>query len=260
MIVKIKNKKGLLLSGVLHVPAGKGKCPAVMMLHGFTGYKEDAGIVSLSRELTCRNFIVLRFDCSGSWESEGTTAEEYRLTNYLSDMDCVYEYLRHHRRVDIKRIAIWGHSMGAMAAIIWGQKHPELKAICAVSPPKQMGTTDLLAQFLDEWKRTGWFTKVSTSGHGVMRVPWAFMEDAANYNALEYADKVRSPLMVILGLAEDTVPPEHSRELFRMAPEPKELVEIPGMNHFYKKVPEFMKTVNNHTISFVEKYMGKSTL
>lgn len=253
--IHIKNKKGLLLAGVLHLPARKGKHPAVINLHGFTGHKEEENNVSLARELSEKGFVVVRFDCSGSGESEGTVKDDYRITHYLSDIDCMYDFLRHHPSVDAVRIGVWGHSMGAMLAVIWGSKHPELKAICAVSPPKELGTTDWLAQFLDDWKKTGWFTKVSTSGHGVMRVPWAFMEDAANYNALEYAGKVRSPLLVILGLAEDTVPPEHTREIFRKAHEPKKLVEIPGMSHDYKKFPKYIRQVNDTVIPFFEKYL-----
>ncbi len=253
--VQIKNKKGLILTGILHIPKGYAKCPAVINLHGFTGYKEEENNVSLARELAEKGIIVIRFDCSGSGESEGTMKDDYRMTNYLSDIDCIYEFLYNHQRVDAKRIGVWGLSMGAMLAIIWGSKHPELKAICSVSPPKQMGTTDWLSQFLEDWKRTGWFTKVSTSGHGVSKVPWAFMEDAQQYNALDYVGDVQSPLMIILGLAEDTVPPEHTREIYRIAHEPKELVEVPGMSHDYKKFPKFIRIVNNAIIPFFEKYL-----
>lgn len=253
--VKIKNKKGLLLAGVIHIPTGTGKCPAVINLHGFTGHKEEENSVSLARELAQKGILVIRFDCSGSGESEGTMKDEYRMSNYVSDIDNVYEYIQHHPRVDARRVGLWGHSMGAMLGVIWGSKHPELKAICAVSPPKELGTTDWLAQFLDSWKKTGWFVKVSTSGHGTSKVPWAFMEDAAKYNALDYAGDVQSPLLVILGLAEDTVPPEHTREIFRKAKEPKALVEVPGMNHDYKKSPKHMRIVNESVVPFFEKYL-----
>lgn len=253
--VKIKNTRGLQLAGVLHVPTGKAKCPAVIILHGFTGYKEEEHIVDLARELSGRGFVVIRFDASGSGESEGTMKDDYRMTNYLADIDAVYDVIRQHPRVDAHRIGIWGHSMGAMLAIIWGSKHPELKAICSVSPPIQMGTTDWLAQFLDDWKRTGWFTKVSSSGRGVSRVPWAFMEDAGNYNTLSYVGDLRSPLLIILGLAEDTVPPEHTREIFRNAHEPKELVEFEGMNHDYKKFLKYIHLVNSNIVPFFEKYL-----
>lgn len=253
--VSIKNKRGLQITGVLHIPAGKGKCPVVINLHGFAGYKEEEHNVELAKELSKQGLVVIRFDASGSGESQGTMKDDYRMTNYISDIDAVYEFIRHHRRVDAHRIGIWGHSMGAMLAIIWGSKHPELKAICSVSPPVQMGTTDWLGQFLESWKKTGWFTKVSTSGHGVSRVPWAFMEDAKRYNTLDYVADVRSPLMIMLGLAEDTVPPEHTREIFRKAHEPKALLEVEGMNHDYKKVPKHLRFVNSKIIPFFEKYL-----
>lgn len=253
--VRIKNKRGLLLAGVLHVPAGKGKCAAVINLHGFTGYKEEENSVALAIELSRRGIMVIRFDASGSGESQGTMKDDYRMSNYLSDIDIVYEFICHHPRVDRHRIGIWGHSMGAMLSIIWGSKHLEVKAICSVSPPVQMGTTDWLGQHLDEWKKTGWFTKVSTSGRGVSKVPWAFMEDAEKYNTLDYVADVRSPIFIFLGLAEDTVPPEQTRRIFRKAKEPKTLVEVAGMNHDYKKVPKHVRFVNRKIIPFFEKYL-----
>lgn len=253
--VKIKNTRGLQLAGVLHVPTGKAKYPAVIILHGFTGYKEEKNIVELAKELSKRDIVVIRFDASGSGESEGMMKDDYRMTNYLSDINDVYKFIRQHPRVDAHRIGIWGHSMGAMLAIIWGSKHPEVKAICSVSPPIQMGTTDWLGQFLESWKKTGWFTKISTSGHGVSRVPWAFMEDAGRYNTLDYVANIRSPLLIMLGLAEDTVPPEHTREIFRNAHEPKELVEVEGMIHDYKKFPKYIHFVNSKVIPFFEKYL-----
>ncbi|MBI3559608.1 alpha/beta fold hydrolase [Candidatus Gottesmanbacteria bacterium] len=254
--VSIKNKRGLQLAGVLHIPRGKGKCPAIINLHGFTGYKEEENSVELAKALAARGFVVIRFDASGDNESEGTLANDYRITNYLSDIDAVYKFLYKHPRVNNKRIGIWGHSMGAMLAIIWGSKHAELKAICSVSPPIQMGTTDWLGQFLDSWKKTGWFTKVSTSGHGASKVPWAFMVDAKRYNTLTYVKNVRSPLMIVLGLAEDTVPPEHTRKIFREAHEPKVLLEVEGMSHDYKKVPEHLRYVNSKILPFFEKYLS----
>ena len=253
--VQITNKKGLHLAGVIHVPLGKGKCPTVINLHGFTGYKEEENNVSLANNLAAHGFVVIRFDASGDGESGGTLADDYRMTNYLSDIDAVYEFIRHHPRVDANNIGVWGHSMGAMLAIIWGSKHPELKAICSVSPPVQTGTTDWLRPLLNEWKKTGWFTKVSMSGRGESRVPWAFMEDAGKYNTLDYVEDERSPLMIVLGLAEDTVPPEHTREIFRKAHKPKTLVEVEGMSHDYKKVPKHLRLVNSKVIPFFEKYL-----
>lgn len=254
--IHIKNARGLMLSGILHLPRGEGKCPAIIHLHGFTGYKEEENSVELARELTKQGFIVLRFDASGDGESEGTLTDDYRITNYLQDIDAIYDFIRQHPRVDKNRIGVWGHSMGAMLAIIWGSKHPEIKAVCSVSAPIEMGTTDWLAQFMGKWKRNGWFTKISTSGRGTKKIPWAFAQDAQKYKTLDYVGNVRSPLMVILGLAEDTVPPEHTRAIYKKANQPKELIEVEGMSHDYKKFPQQIRYVNSKIIPFFEKYLA----
>lgn len=253
--VRIKNARGLILAGILHVPEGAGRCPAVLHLHGFTGYKEEENNVELARALAREGFVVLRFDASGDGESEGSLEHDYRITNYLKDIDTAYAFLCSQPSVDSHRIGIWGHSMGAMLAIIWGSKHPQIKAICSVSAPVQMGTTDWLGQFLDSWKRTGWFTKVSTSGRGAKKIPWAFMEDARKYNSLDFVRRVTSPLMIILGLAEDTVSPAHTREIYLKANEPKELVEVRGMSHDYKKNMKHIQFVNSKIVPFFENYL-----
>jgi len=80
--VSITNERGLRLAGVVHLPTGKGKCPAVILLHGFTGYKEEEHNIFLARDLVKRGFFVLRFDTSGSGESEGSMKDDYRMTNY----------------------------------------------------------------------------------------------------------------------------------------------------------------------------------
>lgn len=38
----IKNSKGLKLASIIHYPDGEKQYPAIIILHGFTGYKEEA--------------------------------------------------------------------------------------------------------------------------------------------------------------------------------------------------------------------------
>ncbi len=253
--VRILNSKGLSLAGILHIPAGNRKHPAVIHLHGFTGYKEEENNVALAQDLVKEGFIVLRFDASGDRESQGSMENDYRMTNYLKDIDAAYDFLCKHPQVDRNRIGVWGHSMGAMLAVIWASSHPEIKAVCAVSPPKLMGTTDWLGQFLPTWKKTGWFEKESTSGRGKKKIPWAFMKDAQKYNVLDFIGNFNNPILFVLGLVDDTVPPDHTREIYRKVNNPKELVEVEGMGHDYKKFPEQIRYVNSKIIPFFKKYL-----
>lgn len=50
--IKVKNNKGLNLSTVLERPNKNGKFPTVILLHGFTGYKEEKHIVLLAKNLS----------------------------------------------------------------------------------------------------------------------------------------------------------------------------------------------------------------
>ncbi|MBI5614284.1 alpha/beta fold hydrolase [Candidatus Gottesmanbacteria bacterium] len=253
--VTIANEKGLKLVGVLHLPTGRKRCPAVINLHGFTGYKEEENSSSLARDLASKGYVVIRFDASGDGESEGTLSDDYRMTNYLSDIDSVYQYLIHHPCVDPEKIGVWGHSMGATLSLIWGSMHNEIKVICAVSPPIELGSTDWLGPRLESWKRTGWFSKISSNGNIEKRIPWAFVEDARKYNVLKFVQGVKSPTMIVLGLSDDTVPPEQSRKIYRRLTCKKELIEVEGMSHDYKKFPDQVLKVNEKVLPFFRQFL-----
>ena len=226
-----------------------------MNLHGFTGYKEEGNNRTLACDLASKGYIVIRFDASGDGESEGTLADDYRMTNYISDINCVYQFLMSHPRVDSHRIGVWGHSMGATLALIWGSMHNELQAICAVSPPIELGSTDWLGPGLESWKRTGWFSKISSNGNREKRIPWAFVGDARKYNALNYLHGVKSPTMIVLGLSDDTVSPNQSREIYRRLTCKKELIEIEGMSHDYSKFPDQISKVNEKVLPFFRHFL-----
>src|SRR5260221_9137910 len=133
--VFIENSRGLNLACILEKPSDDGIFPAVILLHGFTGYKEEKHISGLARDLEREGIASLRFDASGFGESGGTTEKDYRLSHYLEDIEDVHKYLRELPFIDGSHIGIWGHSLGGMIAIVFTSKHKEIQALCAVSAP-----------------------------------------------------------------------------------------------------------------------------
>lgn len=252
--VEIINKKGLKLSAVIGIPDKDEKLPAVILLHGFTGYKAEEHIVSLSEFLTSKGYVTVRFDCSGFGESEGKTEDEYRITNYVNDIESVYDYLSKQDFVDKTKMGVWGQSMGGMLSIIFGSRHPEIKAVCAVSAPTQITRADDLKGWLKEWKEKGYFDKWS-SKYGQVKIPYAFVEDAKNWSALETIKAIKVPLLIILGKEDDTVFPNNTRQIFQAANEPKELFEVEGMNHDYKNHPEQIEIINIKVVRFYNKHL-----
>lgn len=247
--VFVTNKKGLNIASVLHRPANKGKFPAVILLHGFTGYKEEMHIETLAKDLAENGFAAIRFDCSGFGQSGGTVENDFRFSNYLSDTESIYQYLISKEFVDKDRLGIWGHSMGGMLAVIFAANHPEIKAVVCLSAPTVMWGAPSIKQKIEKWRRSGWSEKVMFDGKTV-RIPYAFLEDAKNYNVLDYVSKLYVPLLVVLGTADINVLPSDTKEIFEKANEPKKILEVKGMDHYYKNVPQILERVNREVVSF----------
>lgn len=244
----ILNKKGLKLATVVHKPDSNGTFPAVILLHGFSGDKEEEHIKQLAVDLAKSGFVAIRFDASGYAQSEGTTEKDYRLTNYFSDTEFVYEYLKSLAYVDKDRIGIFGHSVGAMLVILFGTNHPELKALVSVSPPYHLETHYRLRGIWKGWKEKGYLEKESNGK--TVKIPYAYLEDANRYNALDEVAKIKSPILFILGTKDINVVPEETKKLYKKANEPKKLFIVDGMDHYYKKYPELLSRVNKNILAF----------
>src|SRR5271170_4350341 len=102
--VRIKNRRGLKIDAVIHRPEKVESIPCVMLLHGFLGCKDEEHIQAFAHALTSAGLAAIRFDASGFHESEGSPEEDFRVTNYLADVEDVYLYVRQLPFVDRARI------------------------------------------------------------------------------------------------------------------------------------------------------------
>jgi uncharacterized protein len=255
--VFIENSKGLKLASIINFPDKYKKYPAVIILHGFTGYKEEAHLKELADVLAKSGFAAIRFDCSGSGESGGTFEKDYLMSNYLEDIKSVYEYVRKLKFVDKDRISIVGHSMGGLMSIVFASINPNIKVCVAVSSPSIMITANWIKGAIDEWKRLGWFYKKISRDNSNAKIPFSFIADSNKYNAIDFAKKLHCPFLTVLGLSDSVVNPGDSRKIFRAANEPKELAEIAGIGHDYKKDSQLIRKVNERILDFLNRYLYK---
>lgn len=241
--VFIKNKKELELAVIVERLEVADRMPLVLMFHGFKGYKDEATYSELAKMLLEINIASVRFDTSGFGDSEGDFEKEYRLSNYVSDSESVYEWIMQQDFVDKSRIGVMGQSMGGAQALIFSANHPEVEVMVSISPPDIFATKDAFGKRLKEWKKRG-FIEIESSRMGKIRVPYEYVLDAKKYDIRDYARKVKGNKLFILGLEDETVDPEQTRSVFKAAGEPKRLIEVEGMDHFYKKNPEMLTKVN----------------
>jgi uncharacterized protein len=252
--ISISNKSGLKLAAVIEVVSWQNKQPFVLLLPGFKGYKEEETFTTLAKELLKRGLGSIRFETAGFGESEGTLEHDYRFSNYGDDTEVVYRFLKQQTFVDKNRIGVCGQSMGGLQALVFVSKHPEIKYVAAISPPNIIGQDGDLAKDAISWKQQG-YMDITSSKYGLIRVPYAWLEDAQKYEGVKYADKIKCPSLYILGLKDTTVTPAQSRTIFGSANEPKKMVEIPEMDHFYKRHPEILAQVNQIVTDFIVEYL-----
>ena len=76
---------GIRLNAKLDMPEGNdGKCPLVIVIHGFTGHMEERHIVAVSRTLNEIGYATLRVDMYGHGSSDGQF-ENHTLYKWLSN-------------------------------------------------------------------------------------------------------------------------------------------------------------------------------
>lgn len=249
--IKINNDKGLGLVAVVERPDKITKVPFVILLHGFTGWKEEKHIESLARLLAENGIGSIRFDASGSGESDGTFENNYRFSNYLADIESVYEYVNKLAWVDQNRVAVWGHSMGGQLAVYFAAKHPELKAMCSSQGSRNISS---LRYGQKAWREEGY--KIFSNSHfKTIKLPYSFFEDRAHFDAVEVVGSILMPKLFIAGTIDELVSASVVKEIYGAANEPKEYFEHPKAGHEYKNDPNILDEINARTLNFFRNHL-----
>jgi dienelactone hydrolase len=253
----IPDHLGLKLAALFDEPATPGPHPLVIMLHGFTGWKEEPHLAALAADLAAVGIAALRFDAPGSGESEGTWAEHYRLTNYIADVTDVLAYAKANLPIDPHRIAIWGHSLGGFTALAAAVRAPQdFVAVCGCQPSNgwKLATPEVEHQ----WKISGWNTFSNSHFTGI-KLPYAFFTDRQQYNALGVTPQLKIPALFIAGTTDELVKAKNVRAMYDVAPEPKTYLEFPA-SHDYKKYPDLLRQINAATVKFFQHHLGSGKI
>jgi alpha/beta superfamily hydrolase len=124
---ELKNKRNYKLQCSFWEPYDEEReyerLPCVVYLHGNSSSRCEA--VNEIKYLLPMNITFFAFDFSGCGKSEG----EYISLGWYErdDVECVIEYLRKTNKVST--IGLWGRSMGAVTAIMYGDRDPSIAGL-----------------------------------------------------------------------------------------------------------------------------------
>lgn len=255
--LRIANPKGLYLAAEIDTPDTNGKFPAVFIFHGFTGYKEGADLIDIARRLADSGIVAVRFNASGFGDSEGTLSGDYRFSNHRKDAESIYTYVTKLPYVDTPNIGVYGHSMGGKLAVLFSYDHADVKALCIASAPVEFSGTRY-GEIEDEWKKKGYFEKVSGRDGQTIRVSYEYRIDAdlPRHDVLEAARHVVTPhALVIAGKADTEVPWQETEKIYQALNCPKEWLLLEGVGHQYKRDKKLLTVVHDPIVAFFGKYL-----
>lgn len=125
---------GLGLEGVLHVPAGSGPFPAIVVCHPHPLYGGDMDnnvVLAVSHAVREASIVSLRFNFRGVEFSEGQFADG---VGEQEDVLAALRFLSTEALVDPARIGLAGYSFGAKVALPVALARKEVRALALVSP------------------------------------------------------------------------------------------------------------------------------
>ena len=138
---------GQKVIGTLNIPDGVSKPPVVLLLHGFTGSRNELEIPAVKEGIFSRaakawadkGVASLRIDFRGNGESEGKF-EDMTMDGLIADAEAGLDYLAASPDVDKDKMAIVGWSMGgAVGAVVAGRTEHDLDSVTLWAPATNTG-------------------------------------------------------------------------------------------------------------------------
>jgi uncharacterized protein len=224
------------LRGMLHLPENAGpRTPLLMIFHGFTGTKVENHFlyVKLSRYLEARGIASLRYDFSGSGESDGEF-RDMTLSLEIGEAKMIHSSVAELLPFVPEHVFILGHSMGGViAAIVAAEAERKPAGLILVAPAGNM-VSIAEAKLHENRDRVDGAGGTDIGGLVLGR---DFLPDLRSIDLAGRAAGYRGSVCVIHGSEDPVVPESVSRRYFDSYPGRKRYIPVAGAGHNFDSVP-----------------------
>ncbi|WP_457566682.1 alpha/beta hydrolase family protein [Caldithrix abyssi] len=260
----IRNASGEIIRFDLRYPEGTSDAPAIIILHGFKGFKDWGFFPDLATSLAFSDYVTITLNFSrngiGSDGKNFTALEAFArntISHELEDVQTLIDAIKGGRIdnhvINPEAIGLLGHSRGAAVALLSALENEE--HIGAVVTWAAVGN---LYRYSEEeisaWKAQGYKEVVNQRTGQVMRMNATYLEDLEKnkekFDLYHRIEDLEAPTLFIHGSEDTTVSPEESEKLHeRCGAYSKRLEIIEGANHTFGIKHPFEKSTEPYAIA-----------
>jgi len=233
------NKSNEYVRGDLRYRDDSRDVPAIIICHGFKGFKDWGFFPYLSEILADAGYATICFNFSrngvGSDPFNFTELDKFADNNYsheLSDLDIVYQAIKDKKLgngiIDTERIGLLGHSRGGGVAILYCLRNPHISALVtwsSIATVDRYGDTEISL-----WKKRGYVEIENKRTRQVMRLNRILIDDIdknrKDLDILVAASKIEIPVLVIHSDQDEAVPLAEGQQIFENLLSPEKQMEI----------------------------------
>ncbi|MBY0573307.1 MAG: S9 family peptidase [Undibacterium sp.] len=252
-------RDGLNIPAYLTLPEGRTakNLPLIAYIHGGPHARDVFGFDPITQMFASRGYAVFqpqfRMSTGFGWKHHTAGWKQWGLAMQDDITDGIAELVK-QGIVDKNRICIVGGSYGGYATMYGLIKDPDLYK-CGVN---SFGVTDVKMLFSLSWTdvRGAYFDNIGTLMHGNPKTDEAYFHTAS---AIENAEKIKAPVLMIYGSDDVRVPLIHGekmRDKLRSLGKPVDWMVMVGEGHGWAK--ESNQILWGETmLKFVDKHIGE---
>ena len=188
------------------IRAAQPSAPALLYFHGNGSNNGDlTEIAAIFHQL---GVSVLLIDYRGYGKSSPVFPNETRV---YEDAEAAWYYLTGELEIEPGNIFVYGHSLGGAIAIELAMEHPDMAGLIVEGTFTSMKD---MAKF--------------TYGLKFFPLEWLVTQ---RFDSIAKISSLQTPILILHGGSDRTIPPFMAEKLYAAAPEPKQIAFIPQANH-----------------------------
>jgi len=265
---------GYPLRGDVRHLEGRARSPAIVICHGFKGFKDWGFFPTLAARLAEAGFLAVSFNFSGSGIGERPDQfdeverfERATLSADLDDLDRILDQLLAGNLpgpTPERPLGILGHSRGGGICLLQAARDARVGCLTTWSSIATFARYD--QQQLAQWRRDGFFEIQNARTGQTFRLHRSQLDDIEQnrqrYDLLAAAGRLATPWLIVHGGADETVPVAEARQLAEAAGSAAaRLVTVAGAGHTFGAVHPFageppgLETALAATVEFFHRHL-----